>query len=147
MPWRIYEAIYRPRDNWQKEQSKGFGKSGSFRVSRQNFIYNLRSGWNSRHSLCLIFQQNTPFFYCYNIRLSTATLFIRWENKNQTRTGHPDTDQNKDGKLKMRVTGNLLSQCTFTASGGFRPSNNRGVGGGGGGGGGHPDPEIRGAWS
>ena len=44
----------------------------------------------------------------------------------------------------MRVTGHLLSQCTFTANGGSRPSNKEGEGGGGGG---HPDPEISGAWS
>ena len=53
-------------------------------------------------------------------------------------------DEDKDGKLKMWVTGHLLSQCTFTANGGSRPSNKEGEGGGGGG---HPDPEIRGAWS
>ena len=41
-------------------------------------------------------------------------------------------DENKDGKLKMRVTGHLLSQCTFTASGGSRPSDKEGEGGGGG---------------
>ena len=39
----------------------------------------------------------------------------------------------------MRVTGHLLSQCTFTGNGGSRPSNKEGEGGGGGG---HPDPEI-----
>lgn len=39
----------------------------------------------------------------------------------------------------MRVTGHLLSQCTFTGNGGFRPSNKEGEGGGGGG---HPDPEV-----
>ena len=32
----------------------------------------------------------------------------------------------------MRVTGHLLSQCTFTANGGSRPSNKEGEGGGGG---------------
>ena len=53
-------------------------------------------------------------------------------------------DEDKDFKLKMRVTVHLLSQCTFTANGGFRPSNKEGEGGGGSG---HPDPEIRGAWS
>ena len=39
----------------------------------------------------------------------------------------------------MRVTGHLLSQCTFTANGGSRPSDKEGAGGGGSG---HPDPEI-----
>ena len=44
----------------------------------------------------------------------------------------------------MRVTGHVLSQCTFTANGGLRPSDKEGEGAGGGS---HPDPEIRGAWS
>ena len=53
-------------------------------------------------------------------------------------------DEDKDGKLKMWVTGRLLTQCTFTTNGGSRPPDKEGEGGGGGG---HPDPEIRGAWS
>ena len=44
----------------------------------------------------------------------------------------------------MWVTGHLLSQCTFTASGRSRPSDKEGEGCGGGG---HPDPDIWGAWS